>query len=296
MDVALSRLVELLSGDYMFAWWAMLAAATTGLFCGVIGVLLTLRRAALLGDAAAHATLPGLCAAFLVSGSRNLAVLLGGAMVSAVAAALLVGWLDQRPRTRPEANVAGVLAVAFGAGAWLLARVQESGNGAQAGLTSFLFGSAAAVAPGSAIGLTVVAAVLLLLVAAFVRPLSLATLDPVWAQTVGVPSRLIAIAIPAAAAAAVVLAAQAVGVVLVAAMLIIPPAAGLLASRSLPRAMVVSGAIGAGSGVIGGLASFVVPRLSTGPAMVLVAGAAFGVTLLARGARARWRPAAQEAP
>ncbi len=68
----------------------MLGAAALGLACGAVGVFTMLRRRALLADAVAHATLPGLAGAFLLAAAlgwpgRSPPILLAGAAVAAVA-------------------------------------------------------------------------------------------------------------------------------------------------------------------------------------------------------------------
>jgi len=53
-----------------------------GMAAGIIGSFAVLRRRALLGDALAHAALPGICIAFLIVQTRSFPVLLLGALVS----------------------------------------------------------------------------------------------------------------------------------------------------------------------------------------------------------------------
>ena len=60
------------------------AVAVVGCAAGVVGCFGVLRRRALAGDAASHATLAGVVAAFLVTGRRDLPTLLAGAFVAAV--------------------------------------------------------------------------------------------------------------------------------------------------------------------------------------------------------------------
>ena len=54
-----------------------------GFAAGVVGSLCVLRKRALAGDAAAHATLVGVACAFLATGRRDLLTLLAGALVRA---------------------------------------------------------------------------------------------------------------------------------------------------------------------------------------------------------------------
>jgi ABC-type Mn2+/Zn2+ transport system permease subunit len=83
----------------------------------------------------------------------------------------------------------------------------------------------------------------------------------------------------------VVVSVQSVGVVLVAAMLILPPSAALLLARRLSHVCALSMLIGAVCGAGGALMSYVQAGVATGPAMVLVGAAIFGVAALIKKVR-----------
>jgi ABC-type Mn2+/Zn2+ transport system permease subunit len=114
-----------------------------GISSGLMGVYTLLRKRALIGDAIAHAVLPGICIAFMLSGVRNTWVLFAGAVVTGSLAVYLVDLITRRSRLKPDAAFALVLSVFFGAGIFLLTIIQSSGNAAQSGLDKFLFGKAA---------------------------------------------------------------------------------------------------------------------------------------------------------
>lgn len=256
---------------YDFAVDGVLAGAVVGALCGAIGTFTVLRRLALVGDATGHATLPGVALAFLLTGSKSLSVLLLGALVSGLIANFAVAWLSKLPRSRPDAAIGVVLAVSFGLGIVLLSAVQASPTGAQSGLQSFLFGSAAAVSRAQVVTLAILGTVVLTTMIVGWRHLTLATFDPVYARSIGVRTGALDTAVFLALAVVVVMAIQTVGVVLVAAMLIIPPSAGLALTRRLPATVATASVIGAASGAVGALLSFARAGLSTGPTMVLVA-------------------------
>lgn len=286
------RTVEFFSFRWGFALDGLLAGVIVGGLCGLVGVFMVLRRLSLIGDATAHATLPGVCVAFLLTGSKALPVLLAGALASGLAANAMVAWLLRLPRSRPDAVIGVVLSVFFGLGIVLLSFVQVSPTGAQSGLQSFLFGSAAGVARSQVLTLGVAGVAVALVVVAAMRPLTLATFDPVFAGSVGIPVRAIETLSLLTLAAVVVVSIRTVGVVLAAAMLVVPPSAALLvARRRIGAAAGLSGAIGALSGAVGAWISFVFEGLSTGPTMVLVAGTIFIAVFAADRARVALRVA-----
>ena len=123
--------------------------AAVGFAAGVIGCLGVLRRRALVGDAAAHATLIGVALAFLVTGRRDLPVLLLGGFVSAVASLGVLVFLRRWTRTRDDAATAIVLGVSFGLGITLISGITARGIAQSAGLEQLLLGHTAALTAGS---------------------------------------------------------------------------------------------------------------------------------------------------
>ena len=285
--VVFERLVELATWQYDFARDAMLAAMLVGALAGLVGPWLVLRRMSLLGDTVGHATLPGVVAAFLVTGAKSLVVLLVGGLVSGLSAAWLVERLARGRRGRPDVALAVVSSVAFGLGIVVLSYAQHAPSAAQAGLSTFLFGNAAAVTPEQLLALAAALVLATGLVALFYRPLALVTFDPSQAAALGMRPHRVRAALVLAAAIVVVLSLQATGAVLVAAMLVIPASTALLVARRLPFVVLVSVLVGAAAGLVGAVTSFVLPGVGTGPAMVLVAGLAFLSALGVRAVR-RW--------
>ncbi|MEL7172717.1 MAG: metal ABC transporter permease, partial [Pseudomonadota bacterium] len=100
-------------------------AALLGLAAGAGGTFLFLRKRALVSDAVAHATLPGICLAFIAMASlggdgRSLPGLLAGSAVTAVLGLLAVQWMVSRTRLAEDAAIGAVLSVFFGLGVVLL--------------------------------------------------------------------------------------------------------------------------------------------------------------------------------
>lgn len=277
----LARAVEFFGFQYEFAVNALLSSMLVGTVCGVVGAFLVLRGLSLLGDATGHATLPGVCVAFLLVGAKDIDALLLGALGAGFLAAILVGVLARGRRSRPDAAIGVVLSVFFGLGIVMLSYIQNSPTAAQSGLQSFLFGNAAGVTRGQLWMLAGISAVLLTGVVVFYRALMVTIFDATFARSIGVSTSVVEYGLLAALSVAVVVSIQAVGVVLVAAMLIIPASAALFMSARLPGVLVWAGLFGAVSGALGAFGSYIWEGVATGPAMVLVAGAIFGLALVA---------------
>ena len=274
------RLLDFVSMRHAFAVDATLACVLVGVVCGVVGTFMVLRGLSLVGDAAGHATLPGVCIGFLLAGTKSLGPMLLGAALTAAIAVSAVAWLERGPRSRPDAALGIVLSVSFGIGVVLLSIVQHSPSGAQAGLNQYLYGSAAAVTRGQLWQIVGASSCLLAATVAFFRPLSIFCFDERFARAAGLPVRRLQVGLLAGLTVAVVIGIQAVGVVLVAAMLILPASAARLITRRLSTMALVSALIGGGAGLVGAASSYVFDSLATGPTMVLAASAAFGLALV----------------
>jgi manganese/zinc/iron transport system permease protein len=238
---------------------------------GVLGCFAVLRRQSLLGDALAHATLPGVCVAFLLAGTREPAVLLSGAAVAALLGALLIVVVVGQTRIKQDAALGIVLSTFFGLGAVLITYIGGTGNAGQSGLDRFIFGQASAIILEDVIATGVLAAVALLVTALLFKEFKLLSFDPAFAATLGYPVGRLNVLLISLMVVAIIIGIQAVGVVLMAAMLITPAVAARQWTDRLGTMVFVSGFFGALSGVVGAMISASGANLPTGPLIVLVA-------------------------
>lgn len=236
----------------------------------VVGTFTFLKKKALVGDAVAHAVLPGVCLAFLLSGTKNPLVLIAGAFVTGWISLLIIDYITHRSKIKEDTAIALVLSVFFGVGILLLTHIQHSGNAAQTGLDSFLFGKAAALVGQDVLVFSVVAVVLLVLVGLFYKELKLISFDEAYAKSLGLPVRGINLLLTSLTVMAVVTGIQAVGVVLMAAMLITPAAAARFWTNRVLTMIVIAAILGLLSGLAGAYISFVAPAMPTGPWIVMV--------------------------
>lgn len=255
-------------------------AVLLGALGGLLGSFALLRRQSLLGDALAHAALPGVCLAYLATGSKNAEVLLAGAAVAGLAGALLVLGIVRGSRIKEDAAIGLVLSVFFGLGIVLLTHIQKLPDGNQSGLDKFLFGQAATLVVDDLRRMAALAAVVLAALVLFHKELKLLCFDRAFGTTLGLPMRRLEIGLTALLVVVVVVGLQMVGVVLMVATLITPAAAARQWTQRFGAMLALAAAIGAGAGAVGALASASIPKLPTGPTIVLVSSALLLASLL----------------
>jgi manganese/zinc/iron transport system permease protein len=258
-----------LFGDYTLRVVA-LGSGVLGAAAGALGAFAYLRRQSLVGDALSHAALPGIALAFLVTGSKApLPIMLGAALAGWIAT-LAVRLVVRRTRVPYDSALGMALAVFFGFGLVLLTEIQKRPDAAQAGLESFLFGQAASLLREDVIVMSLLGAVCLLLLGVLWKEFKLLAFDVEFGASLGWPMRRLDAIFTLLLVVAVVIGLRTVGVVLMSAMVVAPAAAARQLTNRLAPMVVLSAGIGVFSGVSGAVLSSLVPRLPTGPTIVLV--------------------------
>lgn len=256
--------------SYAFLQRGLLAALMVGVLCSIIGCYIVLRSMAFLGDAMAHAVLPGVAVAYLLG--RNLTL---GALAAALIVALGVGLFSRRGTIKEDTAIGVLFAAALSLGVVMISSIRTYA----VDLSHILFGNVLGV---STLDLWLTAglgAVILILIFVFYRPFLVISFDPVLAATlrmrVGFYNNLLLILL----ALTIVISMQTVGVGLVAAMLVTPAATAYLLVRRLPAMMALSALIGGVSSLIGLFASYHL-NVASGAAIVLTTTAFFLLAFL----------------
>lgn len=258
----------------------LVGASLLGIAGGVLGGFALLRRQSLLGDALAHAALPGVCVAYLLTHSKSPAPLLAGALVAGLLGALLILAVRRFSRIKEDAAIGIVLSVFFGVGIVLLTHIQKLPFANQSGLDKFLFGQAATLMPRDIAVMAVLVTLVLGTTFLFFKELKLLAFDREFGASLGYPMRSIEILLTLLLVVVVVVGLQTVGVVLMVATLVTPAAAARQWTDRLGLMLLLSAAIGGTSGAAGALLSASVERLPTGPTIVLLSSAALVVSLV----------------
>ena len=274
----------LLQAGYNAALVAI-GAALLGFAAGSSGTFLFLRKRALVSDAVAHATLPGVGIAFIVMVSlggdgRSLIGLLLGSAITAWIGLLLIEWIARHTRLAEAAAIGAVLGVFFGAGIVLLTIIQSMSAGRQAGLEGFLLGSTAGMLFQDAVIIAIGGSLAVLATWLLRRPMTLVAFDSEYAAAMGYDVRRIDLLMMGLVMAVTVIGLKLVGLILIVAMLIIPAVTARFWTERSNRVIWIAGAVGGVSGYLGAVLSASAPALPTGPLIVLVAAGIFVFSLL----------------
>ncbi len=288
---------------------ALLAAVLAVVSCALLGNFLVLRRMSLMGDAISHAVLPGLAAAFLLSGSRATMPMLLGAAAAGVVTVALVEVIKRLGRVESGAAMGVVFSVLFALGVLLISHVESLGqvdldadcvlHGAPENIfwlppgewAEFWHwetfrpaldeeGQQVSGVPRQVVTLGVVAIAVALFVGLFFKELRIASFDPALATSLGFPAGAIHFVLMILVAASVVASFEAVGSILVIAMLICPAATARLLTDRLLSQVVVSVAVALVTAV-GGYWLGAWADVNIGGMMTVVSGALLMVTIVA---------------
>ncbi|TCL56276.1 manganese/zinc/iron transport system permease protein [Kineothrix alysoides] len=268
-----------LFSDYTFQTVA-LGSALLGLISGVLGSFAVLRKQSLLGDGISHSALPGVVMAFVLLGSKNTEILLLGALISGLLATLFIVSIVRYTRVKFDSALALVMSVFFGLGLVMLTYVQKIPNSNQAGLKRFIFGQASTLLQRDIILMVICGLILLALVLLFWKEFKLFTFDADFAQSLGFSPKRLNLLLSFMIVLAIIIGLQAVGVILMSAMLITPAVAARQWTNKLWIMVMLSALFGAVSGIIGTAASSLVPKLPTGPAIVICISAIVVISVL----------------
>lgn len=260
---------------------AMAASAIVGLVCATVGSYMVLRGLAFMGDALSHSAFPGVVVAFMLKAPFYL-----GASVAAVATALAIGWVTRQGKLRGDTAIGVLFAGMFALGVFLYSLIPNYVGD----LLQLLFGEVLGIGLSDLISLVVLAAIVLVTVGLLWKELLYATFDPLGAAASGLPVGKLDYLLLALIALTIVISLQSVGIILVVAMLVTPAATAQLVSNSFGRLVVVAGAIGIVSPIVGLYISYWVNSAS-GATIVLVETAVFIVVQLATSLIGRYRHA-----
>ncbi len=256
--------------SYEFMQRGFLAALLVGVLCSVIGSYIVLRGMAFLGDALAHAILPGVAIAYLFGGNLIL-----GAFVAAIVVAIGIGFFSNEGTIKEDTAIGILFSAAFALGVALISSIRTYA----VDLSHILFGNVLGVSNNDLIFTAVMAVVILLVVVVNYKQFMVISFDPILATIIKLPVQFLRYLMLVILGLTVVVSIQTVGVGLAAAMLVTPAASAYLLTRRLPSMMIVSAVIGAASSVIGLYISYYI-NIASGSAIVLTATLIFLISFL----------------
>lgn len=262
------------------AVWVMVGSVLLGISASVIGGFAFLRKRSLMGDALAHAALPGVMTAFILFHAHSPLLMFFGALVSSFLGLFLMDWIPKHTKIKPDAAMAITLSFFFALGLMELSYIQGMEVAGKSGLDKILFGQAAAMLPSDIYLLSAVALVVLLTVAVFFQKFRLIAFNRSYAQSLGLNIAFYELVLALLIVMSVVIGLQIVGVVLMAAVLLTPVAAARFWGHNLSVMLLTAGFIGGLSGLFSANISYMAPAMPTGPWMVVVLSLVFAVSFL----------------
>ncbi len=246
---------------YSFMQRGFLAAIMVGVLCAVIGCYVVLRGMAFLGDAMAHAILPGVAIAYLLKGN-----LLVGALIAAVVVALGISLFSKNGTIKEDTAIGIFFAAALSLGVALISGIRSYA----VDLSHILFGNVLGVSTTDLWMTGILSMVVIAAIIIFYKPFMVISFDPILAATLRMPANLLRSLLLILIALTVVVSMQTVGVGLVAAMLVTPGATAYLLTRRLSRMLFISALIGGLASITGLYLSFYL-NIASGAAIVLCA-------------------------
>ena len=251
--------------EFGFMRRALAGALALSVAAGPLGVLLILRRMSLVGDAMAHAILPGVAVGFLTAGLSLGAMTLGG-LVTGLLVALLAGAVARVTPQREDASFAAFYLVSLGLGVLLV-----SLRGSNMDLLHVLFGTVLALDDGAVLLVSAVASVALPALAIIYRPLVLECLDPQFLRGEGRTGSMVHMAFLALLVLTLVAGFQVLGTLMVVGIMMLPAASARFWVGAAGRQMVLAAVLGVLASYAGLLLSFHLD-VAASPAIILAAG------------------------
>jgi zinc/manganese transport system permease protein len=276
--------------EFGFMRRALVGSWALALAAGPLGVFLVLRRLSLMGDAMAHAILPGVAVGFLTAGLSMTAMTVGG-LVTGVVVAVLAGLVSRLTPLREDASFAAFYLVSLGLGVLLV-----SLKGSNMDLIHVLFGTVLGLSDAALLLVAAVSSVTLLALAGLFRVLVAECLDPLFLRAQGHAGAWAHIGFLLLLVLNLVAGFQVLGTLMVVGIMMLPATAARFWVRSVGAQMVLAACLGALASYAGLLASYFA-NVPASPAIILAAGVAYfvsvavgpqgGVLQVVRQARAR---------
>lgn len=241
---------------------AVLGSLLASLACGVIGSYVVVRKIGYMAGGIAHAVLGGMGAAYFLGKSP-----VGGAILAALVAALIIGWVSLHWRHEEDIMISALWAVGMAVGVLFISRTP----GYNVDLMSFLFGNILMIPRQDLFLIAYLDAGIVGITILFFKQFLAVSFDEEFARLRGIHVDFFSLLLLCLVALTVVILIQVVGLIMVIALLTLPAAIAGHFSRTLGKMMILAVLLGA-LFTIGGLAVSYEPDLPAGATIILIAG------------------------
>lgn len=275
----MSEYLEIFMRSYTFKI-VSIGCAVLAMISAVVGNFAVLKKESLLGDGIAHSTLAGVCLAFLLTGKKEMYILLVGALIVGLVCISLIHYIQLHSKLKFDSAVALMLSSFFGLGLVLLTYLKKVPSSKKAGLNNFIFGQASTLVVKDIYFILTIGLFLLLIIILFWKEIKISIFDREYAQTLGIASDRIRFMVSILIVINIILGVQIAGVILITAMMTIPAVAARQWSDKLSVVAIISAIFGFFSGATGAIISTFDTSLPTGPLIVMVSSIFLIISLI----------------
>jgi len=268
IDTIISPFIE-----FSFMRRALTGCLALSLGAPPIGVFLMVRRMSLMGDAMGHAILPGAAIGYLLAGLSLFAMSLGG-FAAGLAVALAAGLVARSTVLREDASLAAFYLVSLALGVLII-----SIKGSNIDLLHVLFGSVLALDDAAILLLATISTVSLAVLAVIYRPLVLECFDPQFLRSASALSSPTHLTFLVLVVLNLVAGFQALGTLMAVGIMLLPAIAARFWAENISGMIVVAVLLAFTASLSGLLLSYHA-NLPTGPAIVLLCGALYLLSMV----------------
>jgi zinc/manganese transport system permease protein len=259
--------------EFEFMRRALVGTLALALGTGPIGVFLMLRRMSLVGDAMAHAILPGAAVGFLLSG-LSLAAMTAGGLIAGFVIAVAAGLIARATELKEDASLAAFFLISLALGVTIV-----SVKGTNIDLLHFLFGAVLALDNDTLVLIAAITSITLAVLALIYRPLVLECVDPGYLRSVSRAGGPAHIAFLALVVINLVGGFHALGTLLAVGIMMLPAVIARFWARDITAMILIAALSGMLSGYAGLLLSYHA-GVPSGPSIILVAGVLYTLSVL----------------
>jgi zinc transport system permease protein len=262
-----------------FMQHAVIIGLLASVACGIMGTYVVVRRIVFISGGISHTVLGGMGIAYYFGHNP-----IHGAVVSALAAALIIGFVSVYYHQHEDTLIGALWAVGMAVGLLFIYKTP----GYNVDLMSYLFGNILMVKGESIRVLAYLDALIIISVVVLYKRFTAVCFDEEYSQLQGIGVVGTYLLLLCLIALTVVILIQVVGIILVIALLTLPAATARYYARSLVQMMVLASILGAVFTTTGLVVSYQ-PNLPAGATIIVVAGIAYILATILKGVAVRFR-------
>lgn len=252
-----------------------------GMVCGLIGVFSVLKKESLIGDTVSHSALPGICFAYILTGQKELTILLIGALISGLIATSIISYLYKTTNMNFNNLLALVLSTFFGFGIVLITYIQKLPGANKAGLNNFIFGQSAAILKKDIYLIMSLSMVVLIFLIIYWFKFKVVVFDKIYSTTIyGNKVKVYDFILSLLVVICIILGLEIVGVILMSSLIIVPAVSARQWTNNFNIVIFLSMVIGGISGFFGTVISSGDLNLPTGPVIILILSVIVFISLI----------------